>query len=295
MPKSSIDNRYLEFVTSLRTDDGRTLSWREVGSGPPLLCHCGGPGFSSLYFGELPELAAERTLLLLDPRGTGDSSRPADASAYDLEHYVADVEAVRGHLGLDHIDLLGHSHGGFVAIVWAGTHPERVGRLILASTATRFTDEIRQRRMEPIATHHGQPYFEDSIAALQDQQAGNYGRDEELTALYERAGRVLAPLGTDIEPIARALLAAKMNSDALRHFNDTIAGGMDLRPYLPRIEAPTLVLSGDHDAFGGPTAEEIADALPDSTSAVVPGDHFTFLEPENRAAWSRAVLDFLRS
>lgn len=280
-------------MPSLETADGRTLAWREVGSGPPLLCHCGGPGFSSLYFGELPELAAERTLLLLDPRGTGDSSRPADASAYDLEDYVADLEAVRRHLGLARLDLLGHSHGGFVAIVWGGTHPDRVGRLVLASTATRFTDEIRQRRMEPIATHQGQPYFEDSIAALQDQQAGKYGSDEELRALYERAGRVLMPHGSDIEPISTALIAAGMNSDALRHFNEKIAGGMDLRPYLPRIEASTLVLSGDHDAFGGPTAEEIADQLPDSTSAVVSGDHFTFLEPENRPAWSRAVIESL--
>lgn len=280
-------------MPSLRTDDGRNLAWREVGTGPPLLLHCGGPGFSSLYFGELPELAAERTLLLLDPRGTGDSTRPADASAYELEDYVADIEAVREQLGLDSIDLLGHSHGGFVAIVWAATHPDRVGRLVLASTATRFTDEIRQRRREPIATHHGQPYFEDSIAALEDQQAGRYASDGELLALYERAARVLMPLGTDIEPIGQTLGAAGMNADALRHFNHTIAGGMDLRPHLPRIEAPTLVLTADHDPFGGPMAEEIAVAVPDSTAAVVAGDHFSFLEPDNRSAWSRAVLEFL--
>jgi proline iminopeptidase len=280
-------------VPSLETDDGRTLAWRELGSGPLLLLHCGGPGFDSLYFGDLPELAAERTLLLLDPRGTGGSSRPPDPSAYDLEDYVADVETLREHLGLDRIDLLGHSHGGFVAIVWAGTHPDRVGRLVLASTATRFTDEIRRRRLAPIATHQGRPYFEDAVAALQDQQSGNYSSDEELLALYERAGRVLVPLGTDVEPVGRALLAAGINADTMRHFNNSIAAGMDLRPFLPRIEAPTLVLTAVDDAFGGPTAEEIAAALPDSTSAVVAGDHFSFLEPDNRAAWCGAVLEFL--
>jgi pimeloyl-ACP methyl ester carboxylesterase len=280
-------------VPSLETDDGRTLAWRELGSGPLLLLHCGGPGFSSLYFGDLPELAAERTLLLLDPRGTGGSSRPPDPSAYDLEDYVADVETLREHLGLDRIDLLGHSHGGFVAIVWAGTHPDRVGRLVLASTATRFTDEIRRRRLAPIATHQGRPYFEDAVAALQDQQSGNYSSDEELLALYERAGRVLVPLGTDVEPVGRALLAAGINADTMRHFNNSIAAGMDLRPFLPRIEAPTLVLTAVDDAFGGPTAEEIAAALPDPTSAVVPGDHFSFLEPDKRAAWCGAVLEFL--
>ena len=281
-------------MPNLTTADGRTLAWREVGSGPPLLCHPGGPGYSALYFGELPELAAERTLLLLDPRGTGESSRPAEPSEYDLEQYATDVEAVREYLGLDRLDLLGHSHGGFVAITWAGNHPERVGRLVLASTTPRFTDAIRTVRMEAVASHHGQPYFEDAVAALQDQQAGNYSSDRELVALYERAGPVLAPLGHDSTPVADALRAAGINSDALRHFNSNVAPGMDLRPLLAQIEAPTLVFAGENDAFGGPTTEEIAAALPDATTAIVPGaDHFACLEPGLRPAWSRPVLDFL--
>ena len=75
-------------------------------------------------------------------------------------------------LALEHLDLLGHSHGGFVAMVWGGTYPDRVGRLILADTAPRFTDVIRSRRLERVAAHQGEPYFEDAVAALQDQQAG---------------------------------------------------------------------------------------------------------------------------
>lgn len=281
-------------MPSATTDDGRTLSWREAGSGPPLLCHPGGPGFSSLYFGELPELAAERTLLLLDPRGTGASDRPADPSAYDLEDYVADVEAVRERLGLERLDLLGHSHGGFVAMAWAGTFPGRVGRLVLASTAPRFTDAIRRVRQDRVASHRHEPYFEDALAALQDQQAGRYASDEELAALYERAGPVLAPLGEDIAPLADAFRAAGINADALKHFNERIAGAMDLRPELRRIDAPTLVIAGERDPFGGPTTDEIAEALPNPTVVTVAGaDHFAFLEPGRRAPWSRAVLDFL--
>ena len=80
----------------------------------------------------------------------------------------------------------------------------------------------------------------------------------------------------------------------MKHFNGSVAGGMDLRPLLARIEAPTLVIAGEHDAFGGPTMDEIADALPNPTIVTVPGaDHFAFLEPDSRAPWSRAVLDFL--
>jgi pimeloyl-ACP methyl ester carboxylesterase len=281
-------------MPGLSTDDGRTLSWRELGSGPPLLCHPGGPGFSSLYFGDLPELAAERTLVLIDPRGTGDSDRPGDPSGYALEDYAADVEAVREQLGLERVDLLGHSHGGFVAMVWAGTHADRVRRLVLADTAPRFSESIRARRQERVAAHHGQPYFEDALAALQAQQAGQYSDDEELAALYERAGPLLSPLGADIAPIADALRPAGINSDALRHFNERIAPTMDLRPLLERIDAPTLVIAGEIDPFAGPVPDEMAAALPDPTVVTIPGaDHFVFLEAEHRPDWSRAVLDFL--
>jgi pimeloyl-ACP methyl ester carboxylesterase len=104
----------------------------------------------------------------------------------------------------------------------------------------------------------------------------------------------MAPVGADTTPVVAAFRAAGINADAMRHFNDRIAGGMDLRPQLARIEAPTLVIAGDQDPFGGPTVEEIAAALPHPTVAIVPGgDHFAFLEPETRGAWSRAVLDFL--
>jgi pimeloyl-ACP methyl ester carboxylesterase len=281
-------------VPSLTTKDGRTLAWHERGSGPPLLCHPGGPGSSSAYFGDLAELATERTLLLLDPRGTGASDPPADPSAYDLEDYADDIEAVRRHLGIERLDLLGHSHGGFVAMPWAARHAEHVRKLVLASTTPRFTDEIRQARRNRVASHTGQPYFADAMEALHRREEGRYENDEELTDLYRREGVLFAPVGVDPTPVLDALVRAGDNSDALRHFNEEIAGTMDQRPLLAHVPAPTLVISGSEDAFVS-GAREIAEALPDATLVILPGvDHFPFLEPGHEAAWSRAVLDFLQ-
>jgi pimeloyl-ACP methyl ester carboxylesterase len=281
-------------MASLTTSDGRTLGWRVVGSGPPLLCHPGGPGCSSAYFGDLSLLATERTLLLLDPRGTGASDRPADPAAYDLEQYAADVEAVREHLALDRADLLGHSHGGFVAMTWAGTHPERVGRLVLANTTPRFTDAIRAARQERARSHEGQPYYEDAMDALRAHQQGRFASDDELTDLYRREMSLFAPVGADIAPVGEAMARAGTNADALRHFNEVVSGPMDLRPLLARIEAPTLVIGGALDPFGPPAQQEIADALPDATLVILPGaDHFPFLEPGQGEKWQRAVLEFL--
>jgi proline iminopeptidase len=286
-------------MPSLTTADGRALAWRELGSGPVLVCHPGGPGCSSAYFGDLPELAARRTLVLLDPRGTGGSDRPADPSDYDLEQYVADVEAVREHLGLERLDLLGHSHGGFVAMAWAGAHPDRVARLVLASTAPRFIDEIRDAQRQRIGSHHGQPYFEDAMQALQAHQRGEYADDEELGELRRRESRLFVPLGTEpgaIAAVGEALGRAGMNADALRHFNERIAGTMDLRPHLTRVASPTLVIGGDQDSFT-PGLLEAATALPDPTVVLLRGhDHFPFLEsPEHRAQWCSAVLEFLEA
>jgi pimeloyl-ACP methyl ester carboxylesterase len=235
-------------VPRLTSDDGRTLAWREVGSGPPLLCHPGGPGHSSAYFGDLAELARARTLLLLDPRGTGGSDPPAEPSGYGLDAYAADLELLREALGLSRLDLLGHSHGGVVAMQWAGTHPERVGRLVLGATAPRFSDEIRAGR-------------------------------------NRRPG--LAP------HVVGAPAPEQRNPDAVRHYNEQVVPTMDLRPLLRRIAAPTLVILGEHDVYM-PAAGEMVDALPDPTLVVIPGsDHFSFLEPANRAPWSEAVLEFL--
>ena len=281
-------------MPSLTTKDGRTLAWHERGSGPPLLCHPGGPGCSSAYFGDLPELATERTLLLLDPRGTGASDPPADPSAYDLEDYADDIEAVRRHLGIERLDVLGHSHGGFVAMPWAARHAEHVRKLVLASTAPRFTDEIRQARRDRVASHMGRPYFADAMQALQQREEGRYANDEELTGLYRREGVLFAPVGVDPTPVLDALVRAGDNSDALRHFNEEIAGSMDQRPLLAHVPAPTLVITGSEDAFVS-GAREIAEALPDATLVILPGvDHFPFLEPAHEADWSRAVLDFLQ-
>jgi pimeloyl-ACP methyl ester carboxylesterase len=57
-------------MDSFTTADGRTLAYRLAGSGPMLVCHPGGPGFSSRYFGDLAGLGGRFTLALLNPRGT---------------------------------------------------------------------------------------------------------------------------------------------------------------------------------------------------------------------------------
>ncbi|HEY5398119.1 MAG TPA: alpha/beta fold hydrolase, partial [Trebonia sp.] len=95
-----------------RSWDGTELSYWTVGSGPPLVCVPGGPGQAAEYLGDLGGLSGRRTLILLDNRGTGSSQAPRDPATYRVDRLVRDVEALRAHLGLERMDLLGHSASG---------------------------------------------------------------------------------------------------------------------------------------------------------------------------------------
>jgi pimeloyl-ACP methyl ester carboxylesterase len=281
-------------VEALTTADGRRLSYRLAGSGPTLVCHPGGPGFSSRYFGDLAGLGGRFTLVLLNPRGAEGSDRPADQRAYAAEDYVADLDELRAHLGLERLLLLGHSHGGVVAQAYAARHPDRVERLVLASTLARFQAEQAEAMEAAMAAKAGEPWFEDASAALSAEQTGEWGSDEELGALVLRElPFYFASYGDREREYLRTLEGEVPVGDALKLFNEEIVGTFDLRPELPRITAPTLVITGEQDFICGPVcSREIADGV-DGADLVLLEDcgHVVFVEQPERFAG--AVASFL--
>jgi pimeloyl-ACP methyl ester carboxylesterase len=281
-------------VETFRTADGRTLAYRLEGSGPTLVCHPGGPGFSSRYFADLAGLGSTFTLALLNPRGSEGSDRPADPRAYATDDYVADLDEFRAHLGLDRMLLFGHSHGGVVAQAYAAEHADRVERLVLASTLARFQAEQHAAMEAAMAAKSGEPWFEDATAALQAEQAGDWGSDEELAELALREFPFyFAEYGDREQAYLRSLEGEVLCGDALKLFNEEIFGTFDLRPELPRITAPTLVLAGEDDFICGPVnARELNEGVAGSELALLPDcGHFVFVEqPE---VFASAVRSFL--
>jgi len=280
---------------TLLTDDDRVLAFERRGSGPMLVCHPGGPGFSGAgYFANLADLHEQLTLVILDPRGTGASSRPAHPTAYRIEDYVADLDAVRAHLGVERMDLLGHSHGGVVAQTYAATYPDRIDRLILANTLSRFHDE-QQRAMETaMQRFDDQPWYADAIDALEQEQAGNFASDAEMAALVAREMPFyFHALGPAARAWIDALGADAINADTLRFFNEEIFTSFDCRPLLSRITAPTLVISAASDFITGEAcARDLLGAIPNATEAVIPdAGHFSYIEQPG--AFRDAVLSFL--
>jgi pimeloyl-ACP methyl ester carboxylesterase len=276
------------------TSDGRKLSYRKIGKGPVLVCHPGGPGFSSSYFSDLAGLYEKFTLVMLNPRGTAASARPADAHAYQIEDYVSDLEELRLHLGLEMMLLLGHSHGGVVAQAYAASHPGRVHRLVLASTLARFGPEQDAAMRAGMDRRSGQSWYPDAVAALEAEQAGKFANDHELGDLvFRELPLYFAHYGPVEAGYLDTLRSENINGDTLKLFNQEIFTTFDLRNRLPNITAPTLVITGDDDFICGPLcAAEITAAVPGAREVIV-GDsgHMVFVEQPQ--AFHDEVADFL--
>ena len=110
---------------------------RENAGNPIVLCH-GWPEHAFSWRHQVPALAAAGYHVIVpNQRGYGNSSRPADVTAYDIEHLTGDLVALLDHFGYEDATFVGHDWGANV--VWGLTllHPHRVTRVINLSLPPR--------------------------------------------------------------------------------------------------------------------------------------------------------------
>ncbi len=279
---------------SFTAGDGRKLTYRKLGHGPVLVCHPGGPGFSATYFGDLAALWEQYTLIMLNPRGTGGSARPRERRAYAIDDYVADVEELRQHLGLERFLLLGHSHGGVVAQAYAARFPGRVRALVLANTLARFAPQHEAAMRAGMEKRSNLPWYADALAALEEEQEGNFETDQQMADLvFRELPLYFAHFGAAEAGYLDSLKTELPNADALRTFNKEIFNTFDTRGLLPKITARTLVITGDEDFICGPLcAEEICAGISEARMVIV-GDAGHMLFIEQPQTFHDEVADFL--
>lgn len=271
--------------------DGTELAYHVAGAGEPLLCLPGGPMRASVYLGDLGGLSSHRRLVMLDLRGTGDSGIPADPATYRCDRQVADVEALRDHLGLDRVDVLAHSAGGDLAILYAARHPERVRTLTLVTARARAlgVDFTEEHRREAAGLRAAEPWFETGRLALDAVLAGtatDADWDAAAPLFYGRwDAAAQAHAASDVE---------QSNEEAADVYAS--AGAFDpvaARAAISALDAPVLVLAGEWD--GGPlprVAATVADMFPRAELAVQAGaGHFPWLDDPVR--FVQTVATFL--
>lgn len=233
---------------------------------------------ASVYLGELGGLSRQAALVLLDHRGTGDSATPDDTGSYRCDRLVADVEALRGHLGLDTMNVLAHSAGANVAALYAARYPERVRRLVLVTPSVfavgiPVPTDVRRELLPP---RQGEPWYPAAAAAFEAIMAGE-GTDEDWAAM--------APLTYGRwDAAARAHHAAdgeQRNAEAAAMFG--APGAFDpetTRAALRDLAAPVLFLAGEWDILAPPrVVAEYAELFQDATLVTLRGGgHFPWLD-----------------
>jgi pimeloyl-ACP methyl ester carboxylesterase len=78
-------------------------------------------------------------------------------------------------LGLDRVDLLGHSAAGDLAVLYAAAHPQRVARLILLTPALRALgiEETGKQWRAALTRRSGEPWYPQALAAVEKAEAGD--------------------------------------------------------------------------------------------------------------------------
>ena len=276
------------------------LHYVVAGQGPVVVVSAPGWGSGSLYLQRgLVPLEAHNTLLFFDPRGSGKSSRPADAAKMSTVDMADDIEHLRQFLGLPKISLLGHSDGGSIALDYAERYPASLGKLVIVDGSTlgqsQNDHEEGYEQQRIMARISQDPRYKDAAMALQrdrppasDEVFAN-DMKKELPVYFadpEKNVARFAVTNADAVPSSWALTA----QDKANRAHD-----WHQEERLSQVHAPTLVVVGKQDWICPVmVAQHVSAGIAGSKLVVIDGSgHFPWIEQPNE--FFGVVAAFLKS
>jgi pimeloyl-ACP methyl ester carboxylesterase len=233
--------------------NGICVHYAIYGHGSPVIFLHGGLANADYWGNQVPAVAAHHTVILMDSRGHGRSTRDARPYGYDL--MADDVVALMDYLKFAKVDVVGWSDGGILGIDLAMRHKERVGKVLAfaANTATSGVKEGVEKN----------PTF-----AAYIERAGHE---------YEKQSATPREYDAFVNQISRMWAEQPNWSEG----------------QLKAIDTPVLVVDGDHDeAIKREHTETIAATVPHAGLLILPNaSHFAFLQDPKQ--FNFAILHFL--
>jgi pimeloyl-ACP methyl ester carboxylesterase len=233
--------------------NGISVHYAIYGHGSPVIFLHGGLANADYWGNQVPTVAAHHTVIVMDSRGHGRSTRDARAYGYDL--MADDVVALMDDLKVAKADIVGWSDGAILGIDLAMRHRERVGKVFAfaANTATSGVKEGVEKN----------PTF-----AAYIERAGHE---------YEKQSATPTEYDAFVSQISKMWAEQPNWSDA----------------QLKAIDTPILVVDGDHDeAIKREHTDTIAATIPHAGLLILPNvSHFAFLQDPRQ--FNFAILHFL--
>ena len=210
------------------TINGHEIFYREQGSGPVALFVHGFPLDSTMWLEQLDALSDARRCIAPDLRGFGRSA-PSVRPVLTMEDHAFDLAKLLEVLGLEQVDLIGLSMGGYIALAFAERYPERLRTLALVDTkVTEDSTDAKAGRdaaAERVAAEGRSGLAADMIGVLVAESASTWTRSRLRTMIES----------TPAESIVAALKGMKHRPD-----RTTV---------LSTLTVPVAVIVGEHDVL----------------------------------------------
>ena len=249
---------------------------------PVIFLH-GGPGSTHNYFEVMDELAEkdDRMLIMYDQIGCGNSYIEGHPEYFNAETWIEELTALRKHLGLDKVHIMGQSWGGKMAILYALDYaPEGVKSYILSSTlpSAKLWEKEQHRRISYMEKIH-----QDAFAKA--LETNDYTSPEYLEALDIFMKNHCNPTITENTPecITRA---KKSGAEAYligwgkNEFTPTgTLSGYEVTDRLHEIKTPCLITDGQRDLCSPLIAKTMYDRIPNARWELFPySKHMPFVD-----------------
>jgi proline iminopeptidase len=297
--------------TGMLTVDGlHTLYWEESGNptGCPVVFLHGGPGAGTSPTHRRFFDPSFYRIILVDQRGAGRSTPPAETRDNTLPHLIEDLEILRRHLKVENWLVFGGSWGATLALAYGQAHPERCLGFILRgiflgrmSEVHWFMQGIRNtfpeawrdfmeflppaERDDPLTSYHRRLTHPDPAIHLPAARAWSR---------YEGRCSTLLP-GPDAQAAELGAAALSISRLEAHYFvNKVFLAEDQLLTNVGRLRRhPCTIVQGRYDMVcPAVSADELARAWPEARYLVVPDAGHAALEPGIRASLVAATEQF---
>jgi pimeloyl-ACP methyl ester carboxylesterase len=236
--------------------DRQVVHYEVLGRGRPVLFLHGWMGSWRYWFPTMQRVAEHYRTYSFDFWGFGESRRQRTPES--IQNYSNQVIRFLDELGIERVQLVGHSMGGMVALKTAISHPRRVARVAAV----------------------GAPIVGDSLSWLLKLTDRPVLADMFARTQWLRRFAFRHFLGETNDPAVNEIL-----NDSVKSSSTTLQRAVasmwrtDLRPELHRLTVPSLIIHGGRDEIVNPNQADLFDKVPSAEVVLMPESrHFPFLD-----------------
>lgn len=271
--------------TKYVTVDGAQVAYQVTGDGSEDLVFCHALGWQLDLSWQVPfgtefigRLRRVRRVIDFDRRGSGASDPVPLGAIPTWEELAEDLTAVLDAIGSERTAVMGIVETGPIALLFAAMHPERVSHVVLMSTAARsvaaddYPFGMAPDAIETMVALMAATWGTEDFIRLTDPEP-SHADDAQLIAAYARMSRA----------------SATPRSAAAQY--DYFLRNVDVRSFLPLVQAPTLVLQpAESPLMPREHGQYLAEHLPRATLIEWPG---AGLGPPDFDTTASDIIEFL--